>query len=128
MTGDACLIRPDLIVNLIRPPFDCSVCHDLVTIDRVSQLSREKFEQYYAYSGRPVVVTDAMTNWSAVGTFNFEFFRDIYSADSPVLLEGARHCQFFPYRTSFKNLSEVFHMGDDRVKMTDGAEPWYIGW
>jgi len=103
------------------------MCHSLTHVDRVSQLSRESFEEYYAYSGRPVIVTDAMTNWSALQTFNFEFFHGIYSRDSPPLISG-EDCQFFPYESGFHNLSEVFHMTSERANLHNGSEPWYIGW
>jgi len=29
----------------------------------------------YAYSGRPVIVTDAMSNWTALRSFSFDFFK-----------------------------------------------------
>jgi len=103
------------------------MCYSLTHVDRVSQLSRESFEEYYAYSGRPVIVTDAMTNWSALQTFNFEFFHGIYSRDSPALISG-EDCQFFPYESGFHNLSEVFHMTSERANLDNGSEPWYIGW
>jgi histone arginine demethylase JMJD6 len=69
-----------------------------------------------------------MVNWTAVKTFSFEFFRSIYAADSPVFQARDQQCQFFPYRTNFHNLSEVFQMSEDRAHMKSGSEPWYIGW
>lgn len=36
---------------------------------------RSIFSFRYAYTGRPVIVTDAMTNWSAPSSFSFEFFK-----------------------------------------------------
>jgi len=113
---------------LFRPPVDCAICRNTTGVDRVSQLSRDVFENRYAYSGRPVIITDAMTNWSAVETFSFEFFRSVYSVDSPVLQSKEHQCQFFPYRSNFHNLSEVFQMSDDRANLRSGSEPWYIGW
>ena len=53
----------------------------------------------------------------------------IYPEDSPVLRSSVEHnCQFFPYKTDFHSLQEVFNMSDDRAQLKDGAEPWYIGW
>jgi len=122
-------VRP-LIMDIVRPPVDCRICQDLSHIDRLSSVTTEVFETKYAYTGRPVVITDGMKNWTAVKTFSFEFFKSIYSPDSPVFeeTEGGTNCQFFPYKTNFKNLSEVFQMSEERIRMKDGSEPWYIGW
>ena len=128
LLSEHCLVAVDsLLITLFRPPVNCRICRGLTHVDRVSQLSREWFEEHYAYSGHPVIVTDAMTNWSAVQTFNFEFFRGIYSYDSPVLV-STEDCQFFPYESGFHNLSEVFHMTSERSNLVTGSEPWYIGW
>lgn len=125
-----CLVGIDstaLIFDLFRPPVDCSMCRNVTAVDRVSNISSGTFETRYAYSARPVIVTDAMDDWAALKAFSFEFFRRIYTDDSPVLTSDS-NCQFFPYKTDFKNLSEVFQMSDDRARMSDGSEPWYIGW
>ena len=123
-----CLVAVDsFLITLFRPPVDCEICRGLTQVDRVSGLSHEWFEEHYAYTGRPVVVTDAMASWSALRTFNFDFFRSIYSRDSPVLVV-AEDCQFFPYESGFHNLSEVFLMTNERASLHNGSEPWYIGW
>jgi len=126
--SEHCLVAVDsLLITLFRPPVNCRICCGLTQVDRVSRLSREWFKEHYAYSGRPVIVTDAMANWSALETFNFEFFRSIYTHDSPVLAL-TEDCQFFPYETGFRNLSEVFLMTSERSNLHSGSEPWYIGW
>jgi len=81
----------------------------------------------YAYSGRPVVVIDAMENWTAQHVFSFQFFKGVYeeSLEHWTLQTG---CQFFPYETEFTQLREVFNMSEDRAHMRDGTRPWYIGW
>ncbi|KAA0193817.1 hypothetical protein HAZT_HAZT004530 [Hyalella azteca] len=80
----------------------------------------------YAYTGRPVLVLDGQRDWTAPRTFSFDFFKNIYAPDSPVLSHSYRDCQFFPYQTSFSSLRDVFNMSRDRVNMR--GEPWYIGW
>ena len=81
----------------------------------------------YAYSGRPVVVIDAMENWTAQHVFSFQFFKGVYeeSLEHWTVQSG---CQFFPYETEFTQLREVFNMSEDRAHMRDGTRPWYIGW
>ncbi|CAE1162103.1 unnamed protein product, partial [Acanthosepion pharaonis] len=77
---------------------------------------------------RPVVVVDGAKNWTAPKTFSFEFFKGIYSENSPALESKGYNCQFFPYQTEFANLAEVFQMEPERIKNTDHSKPWYIGW
>ena len=128
LVSEHCLVAVDsLLLTVFRPPVNCRICRGLTEVDRVSLLSRERFEEHYAYSGRPVIVTDAMLNWSALQMFNFEFFRGIYANDSPALL-SSEDCQFFPYESGFNNLSDVFLMTDERANLQNGSEPWYIGW
>ena len=126
---EQCLVDVhDKLLDIVRPPVDCVICRGITTVDIVSNLSPEEFEQKYAYTGRPVVVTDATKDWSAMKEFSFEFFKGIYGEDSPVFVNSEQQCQFFPYKTSFRNLAEVFNMSEERAHMKQGAKPWYIGW
>ncbi|GAB1597742.1 uncharacterized protein LOC115211048 [Argonauta hians] len=127
--SEKCLIdNHDIITSVFRPPVNCKFCWNVTNVDRVSGISAFDFEKYYAYSGRPVIITDGTKNWTAPGTFSFEFFKGIYLNDSPALTGSERNCQFFPYQTKFKNLREVFQMDPARVNLTDTSNPWYIGW
>ncbi|KAK7114488.1 uncharacterized protein [Littorina saxatilis] len=126
---EKCVIRtPDVITDLFRPPVDCSFCQNVTEAERLHSLLPEDFEDFYAYSGRPVVVVDATKNWSALETFSFQFFQGIYSEGSTALKSVESRCQFFPYKTEFRGLGEVFSMSSDRAHMRGGAKPWYIGW
>ncbi|XP_063218652.1 uncharacterized protein LOC134528915 [Bacillus rossius redtenbacheri] len=115
---------PDYLVSFFRPPEACSMCRDVSQVDKISNISPQVFEKEYAYTGRPVVVTDAMSNWTAQQVFSFQFFKDVYKDHWQKQLG----CQFFPYRTEFRNLYEVFNMSIERAFMHDGTKPWYIGW
>ncbi|CAI9720833.1 Hypothetical predicted protein [Octopus vulgaris] len=127
--NERCLIDVHESISLLfRPPADCKFCRNVTHVDRVSGISVAEFEKDYAYSGRPVIITDGMKNWTALDVFSFEFFKGIYSEDSPALSSSERNCQFFPYQTKFKNLGEVFQMDPARVDLTDSSNPWYIGW
>ena len=126
---EPCLVElTESILDVTRPPVDCDICRGISEADRVAGLSQKDFEEKYAYSGRPVVITDGMKTWTAPKTFSFDFFKGIYSEDSPALYNMEMNCQFFPYKTSFMSLGEVFNMSDERAQMKEGAEPWYIGW
>ncbi|XP_064122537.1 uncharacterized protein LOC135226756 [Macrobrachium nipponense] len=117
---------PPAVQDLFRPPVDCGMCRDVTHVEKIHSVSPAFFEERYAYSGRPVVVTDGQQNWSARNTFSFAFFKSIYSEDSPVLENFERTCQFFPYQTEFRNLRQVFNMSEARANMH--GDPWYIGW
>lgn len=126
---EQCVIgMPEKLVDVFRPPIECGFCRGITEVDHVTNISPDEFEKTYAYTGRPVVIVDGTKNWTATKEFSFEFFRNIYGDDSPVLDNTESNCQFFPYKTSFKNLGEVFNMTEERAHMKDGSEPWYIGW
>ncbi|KAF4530602.1 hypothetical protein B566_EDAN006808 [Ephemera danica] len=111
---------PDWMQRACRPPEDCSLCRGLHQVERLADVSPELFEERYAYNGRPVIVTDAMRNWTAPNTFTFDFFKNLYE-QSP-----QPGCQFFPYKTEFRSLRDVFKMSETRA-MLQGS-PWYVGW
>ena len=114
--------------DVFRPPVNCSACRHTATVPKLANLSQAEFERNYAYTARPLVVTDGMQHWSAQGVFSFEFFKTVYGKESPVLEANSRDCQFFPYRTDFVDLKEVFEMAPERANLSDGSPPWYIGW
>ncbi|XP_069166246.1 uncharacterized protein [Procambarus clarkii] len=125
--AEQCTIdMPAAVQDVFRPPVECAMCREVTHVERVSTITPQHFEHRYAYSGRPVVVTDGQKNWTAPETFSFDFFKSIYADDSPVLENFERDCQFFPYQTEFRNLRHVFNMSSERVQMR--GDPWYIGW
>ena len=126
---ELCLVNTaDELQDFGRPPVNCEICHGLSEVPRISKITPHEFEMKYAYSGTPVIIQDAIQNWTATKSFNFKFFKELYTPDSPVLQNVELKCQFFPYKTSFESLGEVFNMSEERANLTDGTEPWYIGW
>lgn len=124
---ETCLVpASEIYLDLFRPPVDCSVCEDVDTVDVVTNLTKEEFVEKYAYTGRPVLIRNGSQNWTASSHFSFEFFKNIYPKNSPILQSADRDCQFFPYRTKFESLGEVFDMPESMAKME--GNPWYIGW
>ena len=55
----------------------------------------------------------------------FNYFKSIYSAGSPVIISEDDKCQFFPYQSGFTALKEVFNMSEKDANME--GKPWYIG-
>lgn len=133
---ECALIMPDLLNSVLRPVDNCGMCHRLTEIKRVSNISKEEFLRNYAYTGVPVIITDAIKNWSALKVFNFQFLKDLYlNVKDKKLFDDNRgygredsssrlSCQFFPYRTKFKSLVEVLEMNAAQIENT----PWYVGW
>lgn len=62
-----CLIEmPGAMSKAFRPPESCEFCRGVTEIKRISNITPEQFEEEYAYSGIPVIVTDATQNWTAL--------------------------------------------------------------
>ncbi|XP_067130864.1 uncharacterized protein [Centruroides vittatus] len=127
--GELCTIdMPPSVNNMFLPSLGCSHCSNLAEIQRISGISPEYFEKMYAYTGVPVVISDATVNWTAPHVFSFEFFKSLYYENSFTSSKTRMSCQFFPYKTEFNHLEEVFEMSEDRALMKKGTDPWYIGW
>jgi len=42
----SCLLEPEgPLIEVLRPPVDCSICRNVTSVDEVVQLSSEEFEQ-----------------------------------------------------------------------------------
>lgn len=117
---------PKELDKVFREPDDCSFCQGVKGGIRVQNIQPDEFEEKFAYNGNVVVVTDAMTNWTAPDVFNFWFFKELYKRHDPK--KKTLDCQFFRYNTKFKNLFDAFEMEKDRVDYKSGTEPWYFGW
>ena len=115
------------IADMMRPYVDCDICRNMTSIEIVYNVSEEEFTTRFAYTSRPVLIRNATSGWSAHRIFSFDYFRELYAPGSPALENTDRDCQFFPYRTSFENLGQVFDMSEERRTGVKG-DPWYIGW
>ncbi|KAI9551541.1 hypothetical protein GHT06_021874 [Daphnia sinensis] len=123
--NDQCMLAmPVDTKNVFRPPVDCDFCRDVHQVDIVQHISPEDFESTYAYSVRPVIVKDALANWTAVDVFSYEFFSELYTKESNALASRSHRCQFFPYKTEFRSLEEALTMSEHRKS----NQPWYFGW
>ena len=121
----------EFLIDVFRPPTSCDICREFDHIERLSNITREEFEEKYAYTNRPVIVTDAMNNWLALEKFDFKFFKRLYRINSSALEAVEENCQFFPYKNKneFDTLGDVFNMDLERAYMIDeDYQPWYVGW
>jgi hypothetical protein len=79
LTKEECaVVAPDIFNSILRPIDDCSMCHGLDHIERVDTIDQESFLNKYAYTGVPVVITNAIKHWPAMKVFSFEFMKHLY--------------------------------------------------
>lgn len=113
--------------NWFREPENCDICREVKIISEVSNISPAEFYKKYSITGKPVIVKGGASSWPATKLFTFDFLKQIHQTTD--MNKGKKHnCQFFPYKTEFKNLGEVFNMSKERAELLDGEKPWYVGW
>ena len=128
LADEYCLVDHTLSsLEVSRPITNCSMCQDLKSVTRMDNISQDEFRRHYAYTGVPLVVTNATRKWTAFKVFDFKFLKKLYnmskSDKAGAVNEG---CQFFPYLTNFKSLKEVFEMSEQRAELQE--DQWYVGW
>lgn len=65
--GDECIIEmPAELSKAFRPPERCDFCENVNEVRRIAATTPDEFEEQYAYSGVPVIITDAIQNWTAL--------------------------------------------------------------
>ncbi|KAI1301703.1 hypothetical protein HDE_03174 [Halotydeus destructor] len=114
-------------MEMTRPLTNCAMCSGIDDFLILTNPTRQQFADY-AYSGRPTIVRQSTANWTAMHLFNYTFFQTVYSTIAGAHEAVENECQFFPFRTSFVKLREVFEMPAERVNLTDTSQTWYIGW
>lgn len=126
-----CIVGNNLILlELARPAVTCDVCRSLESVPTVDgdTFTKEQFLQNYAYNGIPLLVKGGARNWTALNTFSFPYLKDLFE-NTDGALEAVEHdCQFFPYKTDFLNMAEVFNMSEARSRLEPGEKQWYVGW
>ena len=116
------------LIEIARPLTNCSMCQNLRVIPVEENLTTEKFIEKYAYSAVPVLVKNATFNWTAMSTFSFHYFKELYTGLAGALASVEEECQFFPYKTEFETLADALNISDARANFSEGEKPWYIGW
>ena len=125
---EMCIIpNHDVFQHVLRKPLDCAFCKDISNVAKVSNLRQQIFIDKFAYSGRPVIIEDATADWTASAVFNFQFFKELYSENNLLLHQTTPSCQFFPYKTNFGSLADLFNSSYADPNHTN-SKPWYVGW
>ncbi|XP_059616972.1 uncharacterized protein LOC132261934 isoform X2 [Phlebotomus argentipes] len=124
---DQCIIAmPDELSKAFRPPVECDFCMGKTEVIRAYDLSPDAFESNFAYQGGPIIIVDAMNNWTAPEVFDYWYFKRTYKEAKKK--RSILNCQFFPYKSGLRDLFEAFDMPEERVNQMEGTEPWYFGW
>lgn len=125
---NSCLIEfpVELRTKLFRRPENCEFCENVKEITYLEKLTPDLFEKNYAYTATPVIVTDAMENWTAPEMFDYWYFKSVYKTARRK--HKTLNCQFFPYKSGIKSLYDAFDLPPERVEYEKGTEPWYFGW
>lgn len=128
LSSERCALElPSELSKAFRSPENCNFCENVTEVDRIANISPDEFERKYAYSGLPVIVTDATSTWTALKTFDFWYFKELYE-EAKKRTNEPMNCQFFPYKSGFKSFHEAMSIPKERVDYEPGTDPWYFGW
>ena len=108
------------------PVTDCSFCAGITEAPRLKNLSMDDFVRKYAYTGVPIVVTDATDGWKARKLFTYNYFKNLYADNPKSLVEDTKEGQFFMYRSDLEDLYDLFTLPEERAALR--GKKWYIGW
>ncbi|XP_022089322.1 bifunctional arginine demethylase and lysyl-hydroxylase PSR-like [Acanthaster planci] len=126
---DPCLIGSNFILSEVgRPLASCELCRNLTAVPVYDTITPAEFVAKHAYNIRPALITGATTTWTAMETFSFNYFKELYTSHPEALQAVEEECQFFPYNTEFTSLEEAFKMSPERAALKEGERNWYFGW
>ncbi len=123
---------PCLLVELspfgeaVTPIVNCKMCEGVTEAPRLTNLSEDHFIRNYAYTSKPLLVVGAVSNWSALNVFSYEFFKSLYHRLPESLSEDNDKGQFFSYGSNIRDLKNLFSLPSEMAAMK--SEKWYIGW
>ncbi|XP_066917837.1 uncharacterized protein [Clytia hemisphaerica] len=124
---DKCLVGMSaLSMDMTRPVSNCNICRGITEVPIVQNMTREYFLKHHAYTGAPVLVKGGASNWTALNMFSYKYFKLLYSKLDALKENDELGCQFFPYKTNFATLEDVFKMSKKRAAFK--KDQWYIGW
>ena len=91
-----------------RPAPSAEGCEPIaIDVVRLQDITRERFREEYQRRNRPVVLTDALSEWPASSKWSTDFFRTEYGeAEVEVSLDwaqggGKNHCKLREYIDAF---------------------------
>lgn len=127
IAGHACLLTEvSPFGEAVTPIVDCEICKGVTGAPRLSNLSMDDFIRNYAYTSRPILVEGAVSNWSALRVFSYDYFKSLYLKFPKSLEDDNSKGQFFPYSSNIEDLKNLFSLPSEVATME--TEKWYIGW
>ena len=121
-----------------RPAPSAEGCEPIaIDVVRLQDITRERFREEYQRRNRPVVLTDALSEWPASSKWSTDFFRTEYGeAEVEVSLDGAqggvkKHCKLREYIDSFEQLQAAAAggaEGDDGTSTDEQYLPYLRAW
>lgn len=125
--GSACLLRElSPFGEAVTPVVDCAMCEDVTEAPRLFNLSKDDFIRNHAYTSKPILVVGAVSHWSALDVFSYDYFKSIYMDSLDSLEDDHSSGQFFAYGSNVRDLKDLFALPSDVATME--TEKWYIGW
>lgn len=100
---------------------------DFSTIPRVTNLSSDSFHRDYYAANRPVIISDVVPRWPALGKWNTEFFRDRFGGSLIRFQKGRSkndHRDSFADHTVEASVSEFLDLSES--PSTDTCPPYII--
>lgn len=124
----SCLINAGaLTMEMARPINTCSFCQNITSVQTVSiaDITEQIFVDKYAFTGVPVLITNAATHWKALEKFSLDFFIELYKKYPKSADTISKGCQFFSYDSQFTSLGDAF----EKLRLDTMREQfWYFGW
>ncbi|XP_015920738.1 uncharacterized protein [Parasteatoda tepidariorum] len=115
--SENCLLENPFYSNEEVLIFDCKVCEDVFDVDYLNRTSPEEISQYYMQRNIPVIVRDAMFDWSVMqDSFNIlNMTEGFYHLDEDV-------CMFQ------SNLNVENHQMLFQKLLSQDLQKWYAHW
>ena len=125
--GYACLlVEVSPFGEAVTPIVDCKMCEGVTGAPRLTNLTTDEFIRNHAYTARPILVVGAVSNWSALEVFSYDYFKSLYLKSPQSLDEDNDSGQFFAYSSNIHDLKDLFSLPSEVATME--TEKWYIGW
>lgn len=127
MAGYSCLVSEiSPFGEAVNPMANCEMCEGVTGAPRLSNLSKDDFIRNYAYTSKPILVVGAVSNWTALDVFSYEYFKSLYVNSPESLEDDNSKGQFFSYSSNMGDLRDLFSLPSEVASME--TEKWYIGW
>ncbi|XP_003737786.1 uncharacterized protein LOC100898298 [Galendromus occidentalis] len=114
-----CLLGvPKVLQNAFVPPFNCSLCEHLDEVPWILSNETDQYSHLILRKEVPLVVRGAYRKIASEKTMSWDSLKEIYAGRTK-----KETCQFFPYKTEFRDLEDALQMSHERMQ-----NHFYVGW